>query len=70
MRDPEHVRTRTDDCEAAAPGVINNATTEFGSDRVVTGGDSAGGNLVLRTALAARDAGRGPRAYGCVAPSE
>ena len=62
---PEHpYPAGPDDCEDAARWVIANAATEFGTDRVFIGGDSAGGNLALRTALVLRDAGLGASVVG------
>lgn len=44
-----------DDCEAAALWVAKNAKTEFGSDLLTIGGESAGGHLSLVTLLRLRD---------------
>ena len=44
-----------DDCEQAASWLADNALTEFGSDRLVIGGDSAGAHLSVATLLALRD---------------
>jgi acetyl esterase len=44
-----------DDCEAAALWLLKNAVSEFGSDRFVIGGASAGGNLAAVTLLRLRD---------------
>ena len=44
-----------DDCEAAARWVIENAEKEFGTGRVVIGGESAGANLAAVTMLRMRD---------------
>ncbi len=44
-----------DDCEAAAMWLVRNARTEFGSDRLVIGGDSAGAHLAAVTLLRLRD---------------
>jgi len=44
-----------DDCEAAAVWLAEHAASEFGSDRLVIGGESAGGNLAAVTALRMRD---------------
>jgi len=44
-----------DDCEAAALWLAQNAQSEFGTDRLVLGGDSAGANLAVVTLLRLRD---------------
>lgn len=44
-----------DDCEAAARWLVENAKSEFGSDRLTIGGESAGGHLSLVTLLRMRD---------------
>ncbi|HEX6487365.1 MAG TPA: alpha/beta hydrolase [Candidatus Dormibacteraeota bacterium] len=44
-----------DDCEAAALWVIENALSEFGTDAVLIGGDSAGAYLTAATILRLRD---------------
>ena len=44
-----------DDCEAAAVWLMNNAPREFGTDRLVIGGESAGGHLSAVTTLRMRD---------------
>jgi acetyl esterase/lipase len=44
-----------DDCEAAAVWLIENATAEFGTDRLMIGGESAGGHLSVATLLRTRD---------------
>ncbi|MGI9666837.1 MAG: alpha/beta hydrolase [Acidimicrobiia bacterium] len=46
-----------DDCVAGATWVIENAMTQFGTDRLTIGGESAGANLAAATLLATRDAG-------------
>jgi len=57
---PEHpYPAGPDDCLAGARWAIDVLAPELGCDRVVIGGDSAGGNLALRTAIALRDEGRG-----------
>jgi acetyl esterase len=62
---PEHPNPAgANDCEDVARWVIEHAPAEFGTDRVFIGGDSAGGNLALRTALAVRDAGLGAALVG------
>ena len=44
-----------DDCETVAVWLIKNAKTEFGSERIVIGGESAGANLSAVTLLRMRD---------------
>jgi len=44
-----------DDCEAAAAWLVKNARTEFGSDVLTIGGESAGGHLSAVTVLRMRD---------------
>ena len=44
-----------DDCEAAALWLAKNSTTEFGSDLLTIGGESAGGHLSVVTLLRLRD---------------
>jgi acetyl esterase len=44
-----------DDCESAALWVANNARSEFGTNRLLIGGESAGAHLVLVTLLRLRD---------------
>lgn len=44
-----------DDCEAAAVWLIEHARREFGSDRLLIGGESAGANLAAVTLLRMRD---------------
>jgi acetyl esterase/lipase len=55
---PEHpFPAGPDDCRAAADWLIGNAEAEFGSSRLIVGGDSAGGNLAMHVALHLRDRG-------------
>jgi acetyl esterase len=62
---PEHpYPAGGDDCEDAARWVVEHARTEFGCESVFVGGDSAGGNLALRTVLALRDLGLGAHLVG------
>jgi acetyl esterase/lipase len=44
-----------DDCEAVAVWLAENSSTEFGTDRLVIGGESAGANLSAVTLLRMRD---------------
>ena len=44
-----------DDCEAAALWVVANAEREFGTDRLLIGGESAGAHLAMVTLLRLRD---------------
>jgi acetyl esterase/lipase len=53
---PEHpYPAGPDDCEAAALWLAREAQAEFGTDRLVIGGESAGGHLSLATLLRLRD---------------
>ena len=53
---PEHpYPAGPDDCEAAALWLLANAKREFGTQRLLIGGGSAGGNLVAVTLLRLRD---------------
>ena len=53
---PEHpFPAGPDDCEAAARWLIEHATEEFGTDRLVIGGGSAGAHLAALTLLRLRD---------------
>lgn len=44
-----------DDCEAAALWIVEHAAAEFGADRFLIGGESAGAHLALVTLLRLRD---------------
>jgi len=44
-----------DDCEAVAVWLAKNSSSEFGTDRLVIGGESAGANLSVATLLRLRD---------------
>ena len=44
-----------DDCEAVAVWLAENCSAEFGADRLVIGGESAGANLSVATLLRMRD---------------
>lgn len=46
-----------DDCEAAARWLLGHARAEFGTDRLVMGGESAGAYLAMTTALRLRGLG-------------
>ena len=53
---PEHpYPAAQDDCEIAALWVVSNAMKEFGTDKVVIGGESAGGHLSASTMIRMRD---------------
>jgi acetyl esterase/lipase len=61
---PEHpYPAGPDDCEAAALWVLRHAKPEFGSDRLLIGGASAGGNLAAVTLLRLRDRHYAARAF-------
>ena len=62
---PEHpYPAGPDDCVDAARWVVEHGAAELGAARVIIGGDSAGANLALRTALALRDEGLGHALVG------
>jgi acetyl esterase len=53
---PEHpYPAGQDDCEAAAVWLVEHAQAEYGSDRLLMGGESAGGHLSAATLLRMRD---------------
>jgi acetyl esterase len=53
---PEHpYPAGPDDCESAAAWLLSNSKTEFGSDLLTIGGESAGGHLSAVTILRMRD---------------
>jgi acetyl esterase/lipase len=53
---PEHpFPAGADDCEAAALWLIDNAKAEFGTDRLLVGGESAGAYFSLLTMVRLRD---------------
>ncbi len=53
---PEHpYPAGPDDCEAAAAWLLESAQAEFGTERLVIGGESAGGHLSALTLLRVRD---------------
>ena len=53
---PEHpFPAGPDDCEAAAVWLVEQAETEYGTDRLLIGGESAGGHLSALTLLRLRD---------------
>lgn len=58
-----------EDCEAAARWVLRNGAREFGAERIVLGGESAGANLAAVTAVRLRDRPNGiapPAGYALV----
>ncbi|WP_042434531.1 alpha/beta hydrolase [Streptacidiphilus anmyonensis] len=53
---PEHpFPAGPEDCEAAARWLVDHATAEFGTDRLLIGGESAGAHLSVLTLLRLRD---------------
>jgi acetyl esterase/lipase len=61
---PEHpYPAAPDDCEAAALWLLANAKREFGTDRLLVGGASAGANLAAVTLLRLRDRHGAARAF-------
>ncbi len=53
---PEHpYPASADDAETAAAWIVENAGVEFGTDRIVVGGSSAGGHLSVLSMLRMRD---------------
>jgi acetyl esterase/lipase len=53
---PEHpYPAAVEDCLAAAKWLIDNGPSEFGTDRLTIGGESAGANLAAATLLTSRD---------------
>jgi acetyl esterase/lipase len=53
---PEHpYPAGVDDCEAATAWIVENAGAEFGTDTIITGGESAGAHLAVATMLRMRD---------------
>jgi acetyl esterase len=61
---PEHpYPAGPDDCEAAALWVLRQAKAEFGSDRLLIGGGSAGANLAAVALLRLRDRHDAARAF-------
>jgi acetyl esterase len=62
---PEHPNPAgANDCDDVARWLLAVGAAELGADRLVVGGDSAGANLALRTALALRDRGDADRLAG------
>jgi acetyl esterase len=61
---PEHpFPAAVDDCEAAALWLIEHAKREFGTDRLLLGGASAGASLAVSTLLRLRDRHRAAHAF-------
>jgi acetyl esterase/lipase len=61
---PEHgIGDAMDDCEAAALWLLEHAPSEFGSDRLLIGGGSAGAHLAVMTLLRLRDRHQAIRSY-------
>ena len=61
---PEHpFPAGADDCEAAALWLLEHAKREFGTDRLLVGGASAGANLAVATLLRLRDRHRAAHAF-------
>jgi len=61
---PEHPHPAApDDCEAAALWLLAHAKREFGTERLLIGGGSAGANLALVTLLRLRDRHRAANAF-------
>ena len=53
---PEHpYPAAADDCEAVAQWLVENAAAEFGTGRILVGGESAGANLAVVTLVRMRD---------------
>ena len=58
---PEHsFPAALEDCLAATEWLIDHASAEFGTDRLLIGGESAGAHLVASTLLRLREAGVQP----------
>jgi acetyl esterase/lipase len=62
---PEHpFPAGPNDCKAAADWLVEHAAAEFGADRLIVGGDSAGANLSALVALHMRETGTLDRVAG------
>jgi acetyl esterase len=62
---PEHpFPANADDCEAAARWLVDNCVSEFGTNRLTIGGESAGAHLSAVTLLRLRDRGLADRFCG------
>ncbi|MCT7378452.1 alpha/beta hydrolase [Chelativorans salis] len=55
-----------EDCRKVAFWLVENCMSEFGTDRIVIGGESAGAHLAACALLALRDAGQASRLAGAV----
>jgi acetyl esterase/lipase len=61
---PEHPHpAAVDDCEDAARWLVASSATEFGTDRLLVGGESAGAELAVQTLLRLRDTAGTHRAF-------
>jgi acetyl esterase/lipase len=62
---PEHPHPAGfEDCRSAASWLVDACVSEFGVDRIVIGGESAGAHLAALTLIALRDRGESDRIFG------